>query len=183
MTNKLLLLEDVENVGQKGDIVTVKPGYARNYLLPQSKALLANKGIIKMQLRLQEERSKQAVIDKDESEAFAEKVQDIVLAIEVKVDPDGHMYGSVTSTEIVKLLAEKNLFCSRKSVQLPHPIKTTGEYKINLKLKEEVEASFFLHVNSEVGVKVSEQKAATLEEAKELEATEQQVAEEQEKEE
>ncbi|WP_068468177.1 50S ribosomal protein L9 [Candidatus Protochlamydia phocaeensis] len=152
MATQLLLLEDVEALGRSGEIVNVKPGYARNFLIPQGLAVLASKQALRMQERLQEERSKKAAIDKEESEAIAAKIQDISLTKVVKVDQEGHMYGSVTSTEIVQLLLDQaHVEVEKRAVQLKHPIKTTGVHEIAIKLKEGVTASFNLKVMSEEG--------------------------------
>ena len=142
----MLLIEDVEDLGHKGNIVKVKPGYFRNYLGPKKLAVLANKSALRMQSKLQEQREKQAEVDKKESLYFANKIKDKSFAIEVKVDGDGHMYGSVSVLDIVKLLKDKNYVIGKKNILLPHPIKKTGTYKIDLKLKEGITASFDIKI-------------------------------------
>ena len=92
MRNQLLLIEDVEDLGRSGDVVSVKPGYSRNFLLPQKKAVVADKFTLRMQAKLKAERAKRAEIDRQEAESQAQKIEGMVLSIEVKVDPDGHMY-------------------------------------------------------------------------------------------
>ena len=74
---QLLLLEDVEALGRSGEIVNVKPGYARNFLLPQGLAVIANKNALRMQERLKEERQKRAIADKQESDAIAAKIEGV----------------------------------------------------------------------------------------------------------
>lgn len=149
MRNQLLLLEDVEDLGRSGELVTVKPGYSRNFLIPQKKAVVADKFTLRMQAKLQEERSKQAAIDKKESEEIAQKIQGVTLDIEVKVDPDGHMYGSVTAFDIVRLFETQGIQIERKGVVLAQPIKTLGAHPIHLKLKEGVPVQVTLNVLSE----------------------------------
>jgi len=145
--SKLLLLSDVEDLGKSGEVVDVKPGYARNYLLPNGFAAVADKNTLRMQKRLQEERAKQAVEDKKDSEALAKLLEGVALSTVVKVDPEGHMFGSVSSLDIVKLLQdEKGIEITKKMVVLPHPIKATGVHTIELKLKEDVKAEFTLKV-------------------------------------
>lgn len=146
MATYLLLIEDVDDLGRSGDIVTVKAGYARNFLLPSKKAIVADANARRRQARLQEERAKQAVVDKQESEAIASKMDGIIVRKEVKVDPDGHMYGSVTSLEIVHLLAEQGYELERRSVHMTHAIKSTGVHTIALRLKEGVSCSIQLQV-------------------------------------
>jgi large subunit ribosomal protein L9 len=149
MGNQLLLIEDVDDLGRSGELVRVKPGYARNFLIPQQKAVVADKRTLRMQAALQEERAKRAVIDKKEAEVLAEQIRDIVLVIEVKVDPEGHMYGSVTAHDIVNLFAEKGFKLEKKNVVLTQPIKELGVKKMTLKLKEGVTVEFTLKVIKE----------------------------------
>lgn len=149
MRNQLLLIEDVEDLGRSGDIVSVKPGFSRNFLLPQKKAVIADKFTLRMQARLQEERAKKAAVDRQEAEMQAAKIEGMVLSIEVKVDPDGHMYGSVGAADIVRLLENEGLVLERRNVVLAQPIKALGTHPIHLKLKEGVPAQITLQVISE----------------------------------
>jgi len=151
MQNQLLLVQDVDNLGRSGDIVKVKPGYARNFLLPQKKAVVANKFTLRLQSKLKEERIKQAAMDKEEAELLARQLEGKVLVTEVKVDPDGHMYGSVAAIDIVRLFADEQIALDKKHVVLPHPIKALGAYPITLKLKEGVPAQITLHIIAEGG--------------------------------
>jgi large subunit ribosomal protein L9 len=153
MQNQLLLLEDIHRLGRKGDIVKTKPGFARNYLLPQKKAVVATAHALKMRIRLQEEREKQAIVDKKEAEALAKLVEGKILKTEVKVDPAGHMYGSVSASDIVKLFEIEGVTVDRQFIALVHPIKVTGEHKIELKLKEGVNTFILLHIIPEGGFK------------------------------
>jgi large subunit ribosomal protein L9 len=147
--SQLLLLKDVDDLGRSGDVVSVKPGFARNYLLPQKKAVIATQHTLKMQAELQEVRMQQAAVDRKDSEALAERINALQLRIEVKVDPDGNMYGSVSAGDILKLLEKEGIVIERRAIQLSHPIKTLGKRKIDLKLKEGVPASFLLEVEKE----------------------------------
>ncbi len=153
---QLLLLEDVTNLGKKGDLATAKPGFVRNFLLPQKKAVIADKRTIRMQEKLKEERSKQAAEDKKDSEALAERLKEMTLTIKVKNDAQGHLYGSVGPAEIVKVLADEGIAVERKNVILPKPIKMVGTEDIQLKLKEDVPATFKLKIEGETVVKKEE---------------------------
>lgn len=147
MAVKLLLLEDVDDLGRSGDIVSVKSGYARNFLLPKQFAILAHKGALRMQEKLREERQKKAVADKNEAEALAASLAQITLSISVKVDQEGHMYGSVAIGDIHNRLQEEHqIILEKRAIQLKHPIKTTGVHEIPIKLKESVMATITLHV-------------------------------------
>ncbi|MCF7851691.1 MAG: 50S ribosomal protein L9 [Simkaniaceae bacterium] len=152
MQNHLLLLEDIDNLARKGDIVKVKPGFARNYLLPQKKAVVVDKRTLRMQERLREERAKQAVEDKRSSDLLAKQLLDKTFEIKVKVDPDGHMYGSVSANEIVKILEKEGYTITKRNVKMIHGIKTLGTHPITLSLKEGVEAQFALSVISETPI-------------------------------
>ncbi len=151
MKQQLLLLEDVDGLGRSGDVVTAKPGFIRNFLLPQKKALVADKRTLKMQTRLKEEREKRALVDKGEAEKFAASIKDLVIATEVKVDPDGKMYGSVTTIDIARLLQSKGYGIERKNVLIQQPLKSLGVHTVNLRLKEGVLASFSLDIQPEGG--------------------------------
>ena len=149
MQNQLLLLDDVDNVGRSGDVVSVRPGFARNFLIPQKKAVVADKFTLRLQAKLKEERAQRAETDKKDALFLSEKVAHMELSMVVKVDPDGHMYGSVSATEIVKLLESENILIERRNVVLSHPIKELGVHNIQLKLKEGVPASFVLKILSD----------------------------------
>ena len=154
MNYQLLLMEDVDDLGRSGQVVKVKPGYARNFLLPQKLAVIADKGTLRMQSSLQEERAKRAVVDKQEAEILAGRINGKELTILVKVDPDGHMYGSVGPVDIVHLFEKEGIQIERKNVILAQPIKQLGPVQINLRLKEAVPASFKLIVESETPLPV-----------------------------
>ena len=148
--NQLLLIEDVDGLGRSGDVVTAKPGFIRNYLLPKKMAVVADNHTIRMREKLQEERSKKATIDKKEAEALAKRINEKTFEIEVKVDPDGHMYGSVSSTELVELLEKEGIVVEKKSFLLSHAIKSLGEHVIKMRLKEDTLVELKLTVNSDI---------------------------------
>lgn len=147
---KLLLIEDVYNLGRSGDIVSVKPGYARNYLLPQKLAEVADKTAIRRQKDLQEAREKKASDDRKEALSLSEKLSPLTLETTVKVDHEGHMYGSVSAQDIVDLLASQHsLSLDKHFVALKHPIKKVGVHTVEFKLKEGIEASLTLKIMAE----------------------------------
>lgn len=165
MKQQLLLLDDVDGLGRSGDVVTAKPGFIRNFLLPQKKAVIADKNTLKMQARLKEEREKKAAVDRKEAEGLAAKLAGVVISTEVKIDPEGKMYGSVTSLDIARLIQAEGYPIERKNVLLSHPIKNLGRHTVELKLKEGVPASFTLEVIPEGGqLPVKEEAVAPIEE-------------------
>lgn len=149
---QLLLIEDVEDLGNSGDIVMVKPGYARNYLIPQQKALIATKQTLKKQTKLKEERAKKALLERKESEELAVKLLGKEFSIVVKVDPEGHMYGSVNAAEIAEVLKQQGFNLDKKNILLARPIKTLGSTEVQLKLKEGVQTQIKLTLLSESGL-------------------------------
>lgn len=161
MATRLLLLQDVDALGRRGDVVNVKPGYARNFLLPQGIAVVADSRTLRMQEKLKEERKQQALADLKESEEMAAKINGITVIKVVKVDSEGHMYGSVTVNDIVDLILENaQIELEKRAVQLKHPIKTTGVHAITLRLKEGVTTSFNLKVMTEEGFRAAKEESA-----------------------
>lgn len=161
MATKLLLIEDVEDLGRSGDVVSVRPGFARNFLLPQGVAVIADRNTLRKQKLLQEEREKRAAVDKREAEQMASGFNDLVLTKIVKVDHEGHMYGSVSAHDVADLLQQQaNVSLEKRAIGLKHPIKETGVHHIGIKLKEGVTASITLKVVSELDQQTEEQPTA-----------------------
>lgn len=157
MAAKLLLIEDVEDLGRSGDVVSVRPGFARNFLLPRGMAVVADKGALRMQARLQEAREKKAAEDRAEAEKIAAQIEGVSLSTVVKVDHEGHMYGSVSAHDIAELMqTQANIEVEKRLIGLKHPIKTLGTHKIAVKLKEGIVAHITLKVMSEEGQEAEE---------------------------
>lgn len=148
-TTNVLLREDIENLGGRGEIVKVKAGYARNYLLPRGLALLATKGNVK---QVEGERSallKKAAVERSTAEAQADQMKDISLAFERRAGDNGQLFGSVTSMDIAEALKEKGYEIDRRKIVLKDAIKETGDYKVNVKLHREVTLSVPVKVTAE----------------------------------
>jgi len=146
---KVILRQDVESLGTVGDIVEVKDGYARNYLIPQGIALKADKNSIRIleaeQRRLQLKVSK----DKRNAEKLAEQLSHVSCTATVTVGEEDKVFGSVTTQDIANLLKDKGFEIDRKRIQLAEPIKALGIYTIPIKLHAEVEAKIKLWVVKE----------------------------------
>lgn len=152
MKQSLLLLEDVDRLGRSGEIVSVKAGFARNFLLPQKKAVRASRETIKLQEQLQEERAKQAKIDFKKSQELAQKLENVTVVIEVKVDTEGNLYGSVTAQDIANLLKEQQeVELDKRNVLLPKPLKKLGIFPVSLRLQEDVPATISVEIKPEKG--------------------------------
>ena len=150
MKQQYLLIEDVEDVGRSGELISAKPGFARNYLFPQSKAILASEHTLRMQTKLQAERAEKAAVERKEAEALSAKFQGMVLTISVKVDPEGNMYGSVGASDIIELFAKEGIQIERRNVGMNKPIKQVGDHQLTLKLKEGVTCGYTLHIVGEL---------------------------------
>lgn len=149
MASKLLLVEDVEHLGRKGDLVSVRGGFARNFLLPKGKAVVADTRTIRMQAKLQAERLQRAQEDRQEAEKLAARFVDLVIETTVNTDQEGKMYGSVTTADIVALLLDQHkIEIEKRYVHLKHPIKELGSHTIHFRLNEGVEAECALKVES-----------------------------------
>ena len=163
----ILLREDIEHVGGRGEIVKVKAGYARNYLLPQKFATLATKGNVK---QIEQERAallKRAAIEKATAEAQHEQMTSIALTFERKAGEHGTLFGSVTSMDIAEALNAKGYEIDRRKIVLKEAIKETGEYTVNVKLHREVTLAVPVTVTGEGDeMPVKEEKAAKVEEPK-----------------
>ena len=167
----VLLREDVDNLGGRGEIVKVKAGYARNYLLPQGIALLATKGNVK---QIELERAallKKAAQDKSTAEAQAAQMGNISLRFERKSGDTGQLFGSVTTMDIAQALQDKGYEIDRRRVLLKDTIKETGEYTVPVRLHREVVLDIPVTVAAEGGdVKPKPAKAKKTEAAAETEA-------------
>lgn len=137
-TTTILLREDVENLGGRGELVKVKAGYARNYLLPKGIAMLATKGNIR---QVEVERAallKKAATERATAEAQAEQMKDLAFTFERKAGETGTLFGSVTSMDIADALQKKGYEIDRRKIALKDAIKETGEYIVNVRLHREV---------------------------------------------
>lgn len=147
---KILLIKDVHKLGRSGDVVSVKNGYARNYLIPYGFAHTATKETLRLQKKLREERERQAIIDRENSSKISNRIQDMVYEISVKVDTEGHLYGSVAAQQIAEWLSgQLDSEIKKSDVDLKHPIKKLGEHVVSIKLPEGVVASLNVQVSAE----------------------------------
>ena len=146
---KVILKEDVHNLGQQGDVVEVKPGYARNYLMPQKLAILFTKQQKKSIEEAQRVEERKLEREKDQLESVLKQVEDLSLSLKMQSEEDSKLFGSVTKLDIVKLLEENGITINKKYVDLSSPIKTLGEHKVNIVFTKEMSASFTLTVEKE----------------------------------
>jgi large subunit ribosomal protein L9 len=143
---KVILTQDIPALGKKTQVVEVKPGYARNYLLPQGKAMLAGPGSLK-QLENRIKTEEQTLSKKKkEAEELAKKLNEVSCTATVQAGEDDKLFGSVTSADISELLAAQGVKLDKHKIVLEQPIKKLGVYNIPVKLHADVEANVKLWV-------------------------------------
>ena len=135
---EVILKEDVTNLGFKGDLVTVKDGYGRNYLIPQKLAVLATESAKKMLAEDMTQRAHKLERIKNEAQELAEKVQDITLSVGAKASTTGKIFGAVGPIQIAEAFEKAGYAVDRKTIVLKEPVKELGSYKATLKLHKEV---------------------------------------------
>lgn len=148
-TTKILLREDIENLGGRGEVVRVKAGYARNYLLPQGLATLATKGNVKQIEQEREWLLKKAAVEKSTAEAQGNQMSGVSLSFERKAGESGQLFGSVTTMDIAEALQAKGYEIDRRKISLKDAIKETGEYHVSVKLHREVSIDIPVTVTAE----------------------------------
>ncbi|HMT08236.1 MAG TPA: 50S ribosomal protein L9 [Pyrinomonadaceae bacterium] len=159
----ILLREDIDSLGGRGEIVKVKAGYARNYLLPQNLATLATKGNVKQIEQEREALLKRAATEKATAEAQRDQMSALSFSFARKVSEHGQLFGSVTSMDIAEALKEKGYEIDRRKIVLKEAIKETGNFTVPVKLYREVTLQLPITVTTEDGEiieKAVEEKAA-----------------------
>lgn len=146
---ELILKEDVANLGYKDDIVNVKRGYGRNYLIPQGKAVIATESARKVLAENLRQRAHKLAEIKAAAEALAAKIDGVTVTIATKTSSTGTIFGSVNSVLVSDELAKMGFEVERKSIVIKDTIKEVGEYTAIAKLHKEVSATLNLHVISE----------------------------------
>ena len=143
---KVILTEEIRGLGTRGDVVTVKDGYARNYLLPKNLAREASTGNLK---QIEHERRKWSLLaqqEKDAAQKAADKVKGVKITIEKRVGEHGHLFGSVTANEIADALMEKGIEVDKRRIELEQPIKNLGVHDVDVRLHRDVIAQIKVEV-------------------------------------
>jgi large subunit ribosomal protein L9 len=146
---KVILIEEIPSLGSLGSVVEVAPGYGRNYLIPQGKALEATKGNL---ARFEQQRSRlmqQYAKAKDNAQAMADRLEEITVTIRQRVGEAEKLYGSVTNVHIAEALAKQGFEIDRKKIDMPEPIKTAGAHEAVVKLHTDVKAVIKIEVVSD----------------------------------
>ena len=132
---KIILTQDVPKLGASGTVQDVKPGFARNYLIPQGMAVIATKGSIKQVEERQASDARRIAKQEEEMRGLSERIQGMRLQIEARVGEQGRLFGSVTSADIAeKLSAQVGEEIDRRKIDLDEPIRTVGEHQVTIRL-------------------------------------------------
>jgi large subunit ribosomal protein L9 len=146
---QIILQEDVEKLGNRGDVVTVKPGYARNFLLPHKLAIEATAGNMKALERIRGSLAKKTATELDAAKKQAELLQGVSLKFTRKTGENDQMFGSVTTADIADGLKAQNFEVDKRQIQLKDPVKALGEYPVIVKVFRDITAEIKIHVDKE----------------------------------
>ena len=143
---KIILLSDVENLGESGDVITVKPGYARNKLIPQGLALRASNRNIAVANENKKVATAKLERENQALKVLAKKLSKVEITIEVKVGDEEKMFGSITNKDIHKELIDKGFEIEKNQISIKEPIKALGIYHINVKISKDITSDVKLYV-------------------------------------
>jgi large subunit ribosomal protein L9 len=146
---EVILREDVKSLGKAGELVRVKPGYARNFLLPQGLAFEATEGNKKRIAAESKARATRAATEKSEAQAYAARLGTVTLTLTGKAGEEGKLFGSITAQDVADALAAQGYEVDRRKIDLEHPIKTLGFHTVGIRLHPEVRAEVRVSVVAE----------------------------------
>lgn len=148
---KVILLKDVEHLGEQGEIHEVANGYGRNYLIPQGMARLATEGAIKQAREGQRQAARKQAAKADDAQDLADELQDMQVVFTAKVGEDNRIFGTVTTQQIAVELANRGYDIDRRSIELDEDIREVGTYTAYIQLHPEVKAKLPIQVIPETG--------------------------------
>ena len=146
---QIILQEDIDKLGHRGDVVTVKPGYARNFLLPRKLAVEATAGNLKAIERIRTSLAKKTATEMDAAQKQAELLNGVSVKFTRKTGENDHLFGSVTTADVAEGLAAQGFKIDKRQVQLVEAIKALGDYPVTIKVFREVTATVNVHVGKE----------------------------------
>ena len=146
---KIILLDRIQRLGEIGDIVDVKSGYARNFLIPQKLAVTFSKSQLKQVEEKRSHEDRKIDRQKDVLLDLLSKVADLNITVKMKSEDGAKLFGSITKLDIEKLLVENDILFDKKYIDLSAPIKTLGEHEINVKFSNDISGSFKLTIEKE----------------------------------
>ena len=143
---KVILLQDIKNLGKKGEVKEVAEGYGRNFLIPQGQATEATKknmGKLDLELQRKERREQEALAKAQE---LAERLNNTVICMEVKAGGAGRLFGSATNADVAAALAKQGIELDKRKIELKEPVKAIGQYQVLIKLHSQVHVTVILDV-------------------------------------
>ncbi|MBI4482359.1 MAG: 50S ribosomal protein L9 [Acidobacteria bacterium] len=146
---KIILTQDVDNLGHRGDVLQVADGYGRNYLIPKRLAALATEANIRGFEQRRKSEVKHEAKEKDDAEVLGRQLQPVTLTIARKTGEQDALYGSVTAMDIAEALSGKGFEIDKRKIQLEDPIRTLGSYRVPIRLHREVTVEVPLDVVKE----------------------------------
>lgn len=146
---EVILKEDIEKLGHRGDVIKVAEGYGRNFLLPRKLAIEATKGNKNVIEQMKASAVRRSAKEKGEAEVLAGQINGVSLEFARKVGENDHLFGSVTAGDMAEALAVKGFTIDRRKIQLDEPLKSLGEFDVPVKLHREVTARFKVTVKKE----------------------------------
>ena len=146
---QIILQEDVEKLGNRGEEVEVAEGYARNYLLPRKLAMEANAGNLKRLERMRTTFAKREATERGDAEKLAESLNGVSISLTRKAGESDQLFGSVNAADIAEALAAQGFTVDKRKIQLTDPIKLIGEYQVPVKLHRDIVANVKLNVTKE----------------------------------
>jgi large subunit ribosomal protein L9 len=152
---EIILRKTIDTLGREGEVVNVKPGYARNFLLPQNLAVAVNAASL---ARLQKEQAaiaKRLAEEKKNAEVLAAKLENLTVSLSRKTGSEGRLFGSVTSGDIADRLAQLGITVERKAILLKDPIKSVGETKVAVKVGYQMTSEIAVQVTSETSAETA----------------------------
>lgn len=147
---EIVLLQDIENLGDQNDIVKVKPGYARNYLIPQGMAVVASGGNRRLALEKQKQAERREELLMSQMQEIVDKLKSTVIRVGAKTGTSGKIFGSVTTIQLADAIKEQlGINIDRKKITLPEEVKTLGTYKAEIDLHKDVKVEVDFEVEGE----------------------------------
>lgn len=146
---KVILRESVHGLGEAGELVGVKVGYARNYLLPQGKALLATESNVRELEHHKRVVTEKAARDLTDLKALRDRLESVALEVAARVGEEGKLFGSVTTAHIAELLAEKGYKIDRRKIHLSEPLREVGDHVVPIRLQGDLTANVTLKISAE----------------------------------
>lgn len=138
---RVILTQDVEKLGKAGDVVRVRGGYGRNYLIPRGLALVATPGNLKRAEEIRRRQLQREARNRQEAMELAARLADVVVTIPARVGEENRIFGTVTNQQLAEALAEKGFQIDRRKIELPDEIRTLGQYQAIIRLYQDITAT------------------------------------------